>query len=102
MPELWTVRCRFPPAVAMPFLQTCPFILRDASMRQLLLPAILALAVAVPASAQDDEARLLRLPPTPGHRVVFTSAGNLYTVPADGGIARRLTNHDGFEMFARF
>src|SRR3954465_14872050 len=49
-----------------------------------------------------DEARLLRFPAIHGDTVVFTYAGNLYTVPAKGGIARRLTSHDGFEMFGRF
>src|SRR3954454_742080 len=62
-----------------------------------------ALAAAVSQSpAAADEARLLRFPATHGDRVVFTYAGNLYLVPAVGGVARRLTNHDGFEMFARF
>jgi len=45
---------------------------------------------------------LLRFPAIHGDQVVFTYAGNLYTVSAKGGTARRLTNHDGFEMFARF
>ncbi len=55
------------------------------------------------ASAQPaDEARLLRFPAIHGDSMVFTYAGNLYTVPAAGGVARRLTNHEGFEMFARF
>jgi tricorn protease len=45
---------------------------------------------------------LLRFPATHGNQVVFTYAGNLYTVPTSGGIARKLTSHDGFEMFARF
>jgi tricorn protease len=49
-----------------------------------------------------DEARLLRFPAIHGDQVVFTYAGNLYTVSAKGGTARRLTSHDGFEMFARF
>ena len=34
--------------------------------------------------------------------IVFGYAGNLYTVPASGGIARRLTSHEGYEMFPRF
>src|SRR5262249_51879113 len=34
--------------------------------------------------------------------IAFTYAGDLYTVPSAGGVARRLTNHDGFEMFPRF
>jgi tricorn protease len=49
-----------------------------------------------------EEARLLRFPAIHGERIVFTHAGNLYTVPAKGGVARRLTSHDGFEMFPRF
>src|SRR5262249_47539835 len=57
--------------------------------------------LARPAPAQE-EARLLRFPAIHGNQVVFTYAGNLYTVPADGGVARKLTSHDGFEMFARF
>ncbi len=38
-----------------------------------------------------DEARLLRFPTIHGNRLVFTYAGDLYTVAADGGVARRLT-----------
>lgn len=50
-----------------------------------------------------DEARLLRFPSLNGNRVVFTYAGDLYTVSALGGVARRLTSDPkGFEMFARF
>jgi tricorn protease len=46
--------------------------------------------------------RLFRFPATHGDRIAFTYAGDLYTVPAKGGTARKLTTHDGFEMFARF
>jgi tricorn protease len=64
--------------------------------------AVLFLLIAtVPASAQD-EARLLRFPAIYGDQIVFTYAGDLYTVPSTGGIARKLTSHEGFEMFARF
>ncbi len=50
----------------------------------------------------QEEARLLRFPTIYDNQIVFTYAGDLYTVSADGGIARKLTNHDGYEMFARF
>lgn len=53
------------------------------------------------ATAQE-EARLMRFPAIHGNRVVFTYAGDLYTVPLKGGIARKLTSHVGYEMFARF
>ncbi|MBN2175065.1 MAG: PDZ domain-containing protein [Bacteroidales bacterium] len=50
----------------------------------------------------QDEARLLRFPSIYGDQVVFTYAGDLYTVDASGGVARKLTNDIGYEMFARF
>lgn len=49
----------------------------------------------------SGEARLLRFPTIHGKQIVFTYAGNLYIVSADGGVARKLTNHEGFEMFPR-
>src|SRR5947209_13814379 len=72
-----------------------------ASLAALLLCAGLTTAADAPPGNQG-EARLLRFPATHGDQVVFTYAGDLYTVPAAGGVARKLTNHDGFEMFARF
>src|SRR5215218_1841236 len=72
-------------------------------MRRFLIPLLLGLTGTGTATPQAaDEARLLRFPAIHGDTVVFTAAGNLHTVPATGGVARRLTNHDGFEMFARF
>ena len=52
--------------------------------------------------AQEDETRLLRFPATNGEQIVFTYAGNLFAVDVEGGVARQLTNHMGFEMFPRF
>lgn len=54
------------------------------------------------ATAQAQEARLLRFPTIHGNQIVFTYAGDLYTVSATGGMARRLTSDIGFESFARF
>ncbi|HSP87217.1 MAG TPA: PDZ domain-containing protein, partial [Ignavibacteriaceae bacterium] len=50
--------------------------------------------------AQD--ARLLRFPAIHANQIVFSYAGDLYTVSSSGGTARKLTNDDGYEMFARF
>ena len=52
--------------------------------------------------SQAEEARLLRFPAIHGDQVVFTYAGDLYTVDSKGGVARRLTSHSGFEMFPKF
>ena len=54
-----------------------------------------------PFYAQQDT-RLLRFPAVHGNQLVFTYAGDLYTVAITGGEARKLTNAPGFEMFAHF
>lgn len=53
-------------------------------------------------SYSQQEARLLRFPAIHGDQVVFTYAGDLYTVNANGGMARKLTSDVGYEMFPRF
>ena len=50
----------------------------------------------------QEEARLLRFPAVYANQVVFTYAGDLYTVGSEGGVARKLTGHDGYETFAHF
>ncbi len=44
----------------------------------------------------------MRFPAIYGDQVVFTFAGDLYTVDKAGGVARKLTSGVGYEMFARF
>lgn len=50
---------------------------------------------------QAQEARLLRFPHSVGDKLVFSYAGDLYIVSTEGGTARRLTSHVGYEMFPR-
>ncbi len=67
--------------------------------------ALLTLALLLPWSgglSAQDEARLLRFPHIHGDQVVFTYAGDLYTASMGGGEAKRLTSHEGLELFARF
>ncbi|TVR85360.1 MAG: protease [Saprospirales bacterium] len=52
--------------------------------------------------ANDEEARLLRFPSAHDDQVVFTYAGDLYTVDRSGGVARKLTSHPGMKIFPRF
>lgn len=47
------------------------------------------------------ETRLLRFPHIHGDQVVFSYAGDLYTTSLQGGTARKLTSHIGYEMFPR-
>jgi Uncharacterized protein related to the periplasmic component of the Tol biopolymer transport system len=53
-------------------------------------------------TANAEEARLLRFPSTNGSEIVFSYAGDLFKVSANGGEAKRLTSHIGYEMFSRF
>ncbi|MDT7808722.1 MAG: tricorn protease [Acidobacteriota bacterium] len=74
--------------------------------RSLLLAALLMLCAASHAVAQagrgDDLARLLRYPDIHGDQIAFVYAGDIWTVPAAGGTARRLTSHPGLELFPKF
>ena len=58
-----------------------------------------ALVLASSAAAQT---KLLRFPDIHGDRVVFTYGGDLWTAPASGGAAIRLTSHPGIEVFGKF
>jgi len=60
------------------------------------------LAIIALSSTAQQEARLLRFPAIHGNQIVFTYAGDLYTVDKAGGTARKLTSSVGYEMFARF
>lgn len=70
-------------------------------MRHYLLAVLVMLTSGIATSAQQ-EARLMRFPAIHGNQVVFTYAGDLYTVEKAGGIARLITNDEGYEMFPRF
>jgi tricorn protease len=63
----------------------------------------LALAVIFLFSWQraTSDARLLRFPNINGDLVAFVYAGDIWSVPAGGGDARRLTSHSGMELFPR-
>jgi tricorn protease len=59
----------------------------------IILPALLFAQV---------EARLLRFPAIHGNQIIFSYAGDIYTVPVSGGMARKLTSDVGYEMFSHF
>jgi len=68
-----------------------------------LLP-LLGFILSASAFAQGlpNTTRLLRFPTTNDRQIVFCYAGELYTVPKDGGTARRLTSGPGYSSFPRF
>lgn len=68
----------------------------------LIIVAASAAATAPTIQATPGEARLLRFPATNGKEVAFTYGGDIYTAPINGGRARRLTSHVGYEMLPRY
>src|SRR6266542_3370549 len=63
--------------------------------------AILFAALTVSATAYA-QTKLLRFPDIQGDRVAFTYGGDIWSAPASGGTAIRLTAHPGVEVFAKF
>ncbi|MCK5222195.1 MAG: PD40 domain-containing protein, partial [Candidatus Aminicenantes bacterium] len=49
----------------------------------------------------SKDARLLRTPDINGDLVVFVYAGDIWSVSANGGDAKRLTSHKGLELFPK-
>ena len=69
-------------------------------MRNILGLALALLLLFAGVGAVTD-ARLLRFPNINNDLVVFVYAGDIWSVPAAGGDARRLTSHSGLELFPR-
>jgi len=60
----------------------------------------LLLSVSFITKAQND-ARLLRFPDINKNLIAFVYAGDIWTVDANGGDAKRLTSHKGIELFPK-
>ncbi|HCC71316.1 MAG TPA: protease [Bacteroidales bacterium] len=63
---------------------------------------ILAALVSLFQLSAQEEARLLRFPTISDNQLVFSYAGDLYTTGINGGMARKLTSHNGYEVFPKF
>ncbi|MBN1337551.1 MAG: PD40 domain-containing protein [Deltaproteobacteria bacterium] len=67
------------------------------------LVALLALLAVPPArSAAPPPGRLALQPDLCGGLVAFVSGEDIWTVPASGGVAQRVTVHEGIERFPKF
>jgi tricorn protease len=62
---------------------------------------VVALVVGIP-SLVLGQTKLLRFPDIHGDRVAFCYAGDIWSAPAGGGTAARLTAHPGLELFPKF
>lgn len=62
---------------------------------------VLAAMLAAGTVLAVDDARLLRTPDINKDLVTFVYAGDIWSVPAKGGEAKRLTSHKGMELYPR-
>jgi tricorn protease len=72
----------------------------NASRLSVLLRA--AIACMFVATAVAGPAGYYRAPSIHGNTIIFTAEGDLWVVGIEGGAARRLTSHQGVEIFAAF
>lgn len=79
-----------------------PIAIAAAKDRRLLAAALAAALLCASAAANAAGTKLLRFPNIWHDRIVFTYAGDLWTVSSAGGTARRLTAHPGMELFAKY
>src|SRR5262249_61317993 len=71
--------------------------LGDSVMKKVLLPLLCILLLAAAALAQANKPLLMRDPALSKTHIVFSYAGDLWTVSREGGDAARLTNGIGNE-----
>lgn len=70
--------------------------------RWCLISLIVSLGALSAIGAPAGETRLLRYPDISDSGIVFVYGGDLWTVGLDGGVARKLTTHAGYEIFPKF
>lgn len=70
-------------------------------MKRLLLSCLLICSLTLN-YLNADEARILRYSNASETEITFIHAGDLFVVPIEGGLARRLTTTAGLEMYPRF
>jgi len=68
----------------------------------ILLVLLAGLAAGQAGHTEMPDARMLRFPDVSAERIVFVYAGDLWTVPKGGGLARKLSSPKGQEMFPKF
>ncbi len=66
------------------------------------LISIASISFGAEGTGHAPDARMLRFPDVSTDKIVFSYAGDLWTVPRDGGTALRLSSPKGSEMFPKF
>ena len=67
-----------------------------------IVAAVLLVGLAASGLAMAEERPIMRFPDIHGDRIVFCYGEDIWTAPTAGGVATRLTIHDGEENFPKF
>lgn len=67
---------------------------------RMIMAALMVLLIGANLHAMED-ARLMRYPDINNNLITFVYAGDIWTVNSDGGQAKRLTSHEGLELFPK-
>jgi len=70
--------------------------------RVALWTAVMVVMANVTAVMADEQHPLMRFPDVHGNTVVFVHGEDIWSAPTTGGVAQRLTIHDGEERFPKF
>lgn len=70
------------------------------NFKYLFTALMLSISISTNLQATDD-VRLLRFPDINNNLITFVYAGDIWSVNSDGGEARRLTSHEGLELFPK-
>ncbi|MCA1758905.1 MAG: acetyl-CoA synthetase, partial [Bacteroidales bacterium] len=68
---------------------------------RILITALFLIAGLAFHSEAATDSRLMRFPDINGDLVAFVYAGDIWTVSSNGGDARKLTSHEGMELFPK-
>ncbi len=74
---------------------------RPTTVVVMLVALVFVAAAAFAATPGGETRRLLRYPDVRGDLLVFVHGDDIWSVPAQGGVARRLTFHEGSERYPR-
>jgi tricorn protease len=74
----------------------------EMSLRRLVVPIIVLMAIAGAARAVEPHAGMLRYPDVSATQIAFRYANDLWLVPREGGVATPLSSPPGGESFPRF
>ena len=76
--------------------------LRGRTTTMVIVAVILLVGLHASGLAMAEERPIMRFPDIHGERIVFCYGEDIWTAPSTGGVATRLTIHDGEENFPKF